>query len=514
MKLEEIKAILDENYTERPGENHADHAQRIWDNAPRMPYKELPLSLQKDVRERFTTDIMRRFLHDCYQPFSAFVKKINPELGAKVEAEEHYISFEDMTNGIPADVLDKLLIRTRNRAVYTIGTDGKQTTMDGQEEYILAPTMYGDAATEAFETVLAEYQKKQKQKEEKKNSPAPPRAANVLVSTGFYQSIISDEKYQLALSMQRNPNAFIALMKPEFFEKFMFENGEMTYDGEVAGIIKKYSQGKYEDLKELDLPLLWNIYTAALNARTRVDAYTITVDTVRFFKEANIDIKAGNAQEMEKKLNAFKDCVGFLPGLGTISTLISILDLDLKKGEMTLAVPYMFRLFTLLEEKNNIQKQTKQGRLYEYRQPAHNRLVHSSIASERNKAAVEIVYAITNNLLRRGYIPDSQLPQNRKKQYSEETKNNITYTVSYRGILNDCYMLRMRVKSYDKISNKNNALRRAFSKAYELLGKKTDIFQHFCNLKINNKVIPTMQMLDYDIEFVHTGRNGDYKPRK
>lgn len=513
MKLDEIRDILDDNYADREGETHAEHNQRVWDNAPRMIYRELPLSLQKEVRERFTADILRRFLHDCYMPFSAFVKTVNPELGERMEAEEHYISFEEMTKDIPADTLDRLMIRTRNRAVYTIETDGIQTTMEGIPEYRLAPMLYGTAAVEAFEAVLAEFQQKQQEKKQEKQE-GPKKAAAGIVSAGFYQAVISDKDYQHALSTQKNRNAYIALMKPEFFKQFKFENGEMTYNDEVAAIIKENSQGKYEDLKELDLPLLWNFYTAAMNAHIRYDAYTITVSTQKFFKEAHIDTQSGNAQEVMKKLNTFRNCVGIMPGTKTIANLFSVIEIDMKKGEMTFAVPYMFRLFAILEEKNNVQKQTKQGLLYEYKHPTHNRLVHSSIASERNKTAVEIVYAITNGLLQRGYTPDSQLRQNKNAVYSESARMNVTYTTSYRGILNECPMLRMRIHAYQEQKNRNNALQRAFKKAYELLEKKTDAFQYFTDLQIRNKAIPTMNTLDNDIEFIHKGRNGSYKQRK
>ena len=203
-----------------------------------------------------------------------------------------------------------------------------------------------------------------------------------------------------------------------------------------------------------------------------------------------------------------------MPGTKTIANLFSVIEIDMKKGEMTFAVPYMFRLFAILEEKNHVQKQTKQGLLYEYKHPTHNTLVHSSIASERNKTAVEIVYAITNGLLQRGFTPDSQLRQNKNAVYSEESKAHVTYTISYRGILNDCPMLRMRLHSYQEQKNRNNALQRAFKKAYELLENKTDAFLFFKNLRIVNKAIPTMNTLDNDIEFIHTGRNGNYKKRK
>lgn len=520
MKLEEIRAVLEDNYRRREGETHLEHSQRMWDDAPRIPYKELPLSLQREVRKRFTADVLRRFLQDCYKPFSAFVKKVNPELGAKLEAEEQYISFDELTADIPADVLEQLLIRARNAAVYNIEIEWMQESLAGERpEMKIAPMIYGTNAVEAFEAVLDEYQQKQQQKKQEQKKQEKPTAkktaAGSLVSTGFYQSVISDKDYQHALSTQKNQNAYIALMKPEFFEQFKFKDGELIYKNEeLAGIIKQNSQGKYEDIKELDLPLLWNFYTAAMNAQTRSDAHTVTVSTSKFFKEAHIDTSAGNAQEVMKKLDTFKNCVGIMPGTKTIASLFSVIEIDGKKGEMTFAVPYMFRLFAILEEKNHITKETKKGLSYEYKHPTHNRLVHSSIASERNKTAVEIVYAITNGMLQRGYTPDSQLRQNKNAVYSDDARTDVTYTISYRGILNDCPILRMRLHSYQEQKNRNNALQRAFTKAFDLLEKKTDAFQYFSDLRIVGKIIPTMNTLDNDIEFIHKGRNGSYKQRK
>lgn len=510
MKLEEIRAILEENHRQREGEHYLDHYQRMWDDAPRIPYKELPLSLQREVRHRFTVDVLRRFLQDCYKPFSAFVKKTNPELGERLEAEEQYISFDELTADIPADVLEQLLIRARNAAVYNIEIEWMQESLTGKPEMKIAPMLYGTNAVEAFESALDEYQQKQQQKKDRKEETAPARAAAGIVSAGFYQSVISDKEYQFALSTQKNRNAYIARMNPEFLKELKFENGELTYNEEFAGIIKQNSQGKYEDIKELDLPLLWNFYTAAMNSQTRSDAHTVTVSTAKFFREANIDTTAGNAQEIMKKLDTFKNCVGIMPGTKTIASLFSVIEIDGKKGEMTFAVPYMFRLFAILEEKNNIQKQTKQGLLYEYEKPHHNRLVHSSIASERNKTAVELVYIITNGLLQRGSVPDSKTRRKKDAQFANDEK--ITYRTTFRSIINNAPMLRGRIASYEMPTDRNKALRRAFTKAYELLEKKTDMFKFFQNLHMNSGTVPTMQTLDSELIITHTGRNGDYKP--
>ena len=506
MKLSEIRERLEALAEQKPGETIEEYSQRAWDGLPRIPYKELPRSLQQNVRERFTADILRDFLREGYNmtDFAANVLKMDAAHVADLP-----LPFEDeITAGIPAEDLDAILIRTRNTAVYTVEYEAP-----GQ----LAPMLYGNHAIEAFETAIDEYRERLEEKHQqaqakaKGQKPQRTQRAGNLVSAGFYQYVISDKKYQGALTTQANKNAYIALMNPDFFKRLDFENGTVMFDKETAGIVKQYSKGKYTDVQDLDFPLLQQLYTAAVKSNIRHDAFTITVSLPQFFREMGIEVSKGNAPDIMGKLHSFENCVGIMPGTQTVSKLFSIIQLDMKNQTMTFAVPYIMRLFEVLGEKNHIEKKTRKGALIDYQQPYHNTLVHSSIAKERNKTAVELVYLITTGLLQRGYIPDIQTY--RKKGAKTQYPERVTYSISFRSLINDAPLLRGRIQSYKDVSNKNNALRRAFEKAYQLIDKKTDAAEWFVDLH-GNRIIPTMATLDDELTFTHNGRNGDYKPKK
>lgn len=512
MKLQEIRERLEDLGQMRIGETIDDYSQRIWDSKPRLPYKKLPASLQKIVRERFTPDILLDFLRTCYAPQEAerVIKEMAKQgvLTMETKDEQHYLSFETVTADIPAEAMENILIRTRTTAIYTVEMEAP-----GQP----APMLYGNHAAEAFENAIEAYRErqeaKQKQAKAKEQGQKPQRTQRAinLVSAGFYQYVISDKKYEHGLSTKRNDNAYIALMEPEFFERLDFSDGTLTFDKETAGIVKQYKKGKYTDIQDLDFPLLKQIYTAAVKSNIRHDAFTITVSLPKFFHEMGIEMSKGNAPDIMTKLHSFENCVGIMPGMQTISKLFSIIDLDIKNQTMTFAVPYIMRLLETLDEKNHIEKKTKQGELIDYRKPYHNTLVHSSIAKERNKTAVELVYLITNGLLQRGIIPDSQTYA--KKDAITEYPKRITYSVQFKTLINDTMLLRGRIQSYQGIADQNKALRRAFEKAYQLLETKTDAREWFINLKYN-AIIPTMTSLDDKLEFTYEGKNGDYKPKK
>jgi hypothetical protein len=506
MKLNEIRERLDALAEMQPGERIEDYSQRVFDGLPRMPYKELPRSLQQNVRERFTADILRDFLREGYNmtDFAANVLKMDAAHVADLPLPFE----EEITAGIPAEDLDRILIRTRNTAVYTVEYEAP-----GQ----LAPMLYGNHAIEAFETAIDEYRerlqekKQQEQAREKGQKPQLEQRAGKLVSAGFYQYVISDKKYRRALTTQVNKNAYIALMNPDFFKRLDFENGTVMFDQETAGIVKKYSKGKYTDVQDLDFPLLTQIYTAAVKSNVRHDAFTITVSLPQFFREMGIETSKGNAPDVMAKLHSFENCVGIMPGTQTVSKLFSIIQLDMKNQTMTFAVPYIMKLSEVLAEKNHVEKKTRQGALIDYQQPYHNTLVHSSIAKERNKTAVELVYLITTGLLQRAYVKD--IKTYRKKGANTQYPERVTYSISFRSLINDAPLLRGRIQSYNDVKDKNRALRRAFEKAYELIDKKTDAAEWFIDLQ-GNRIIPTMTTLDDELIFTHNGRNGDYKKKK
>lgn len=506
MTLKEIRDIVEENTTQKPNEKVAEFAQRWWDNSPRIAYPDLPASLQKKVRERHTLPNILDFLRECYvdTDFEETVKSMSAEDQAKLpQPADSYISFETITAGISDADLQKILLRARNTAIYTIENENGD----------LSPMLYGNHAVAAFETAIAEHENAPKTEDGKKRRRSEARAAanGQLVSAGFYQYLASDKSFQHSLTPQKNKNAYIALMTPEFFDKLDFSDGVLSFDNESDAYIKKYRRGKYEDIQDLDLPLLQQIYTAASKAYAKNGGYTITVYFSKFLSEMGIDPRNQNAAEIMRKLHSFENCVGVMPGTGIIAKLFSIIEINSADNTMTFAVPYIFRLIDELERKNKIEGKTKKGELYEYEAPYNNRLVHSSIANERNKTAVELVYLITTGLLQRGKTPDAKTWARDRAKFTDQLL--VSYGVSFRTLINDAPLLRGRIKSYKSQNDKNKALRRAFEKAYQLIKAKTDAGEYFIDLHIP-EIIPTMNTLDDLLTITHHGINGDYKPRR
>ena len=536
MKLQEIKDCLEALAQMEIGEDTDNYFIRVWDSLPRIPYKQLPLSLQKSVRERFTPDALLKFLKNCY-PTQEDVIKFNsmpPEEQGYywMYSPDSYVSFESVTEGIPEDAFDEILIRTRNTAIYTIEGEDPGNPYPVVVTGNIVPSLHGVHAIMAFDAAIEAYREKQEKKQQKrekleqyekekeqakkdgKELPKKPQqtqwGAN-LVSTGFYQYVISDKKYQHGLSTQQNKNAYIALMQPEFFKRFDFADGTLTFDKETAGIVKQYKKGKYSDIQNLDLPLLTQIYTAAVKSNIRHDAFTITVSLPKFFQEMGIEMSKGNAPDIMAKLHSFENCVGIMPETGIVAKLFTILQLDTQNQTMTFAVPYIMRLLETLEEKNHIERKTRQGELIDYTKPYNHAIVHGVIAKERNKTAIQLVYLIINGLVQRGCVPDCQTwdRKNAKTQFPER----VTYSIRFSTLINNAPLLRGRIQSYQEIADKNKALRRAFEKAYQLLETKTDVKKYYINLKYND-IIPTMATLDKELTFTHEGKNGDYKPKK
>ena len=497
MKISEIKAQL-KVAAAAPIEKNG--TSEWWNLLPRIPFPELPDRYKQLVRERFTADNIRAFLIECYSSpdfEKAVASMTTAEREILPQPADSYVSFETMAADIPDNMLDKIIIKARNSAIYTI-------------EALDEPMLYGDHACAAFENALDEYREASDKSTEKQTRRTVQKAAELskFVSAGYYQLNISDPQYKHSLTTQKNKTAYIAIVDPAAFDGLTIADGFLRLDNDIMGRIKRYTKGKYEDISEIDLPLLVQCYTAAFKSIHSYGEHTVTVYQPQFFKEMGIDTHGEKSADMMRKIAAFSDLWGFLGHDGTMAKVFDLIQIDPQKQTMTFAAPYMLRIWEKLDEKNHIERNTKQGALISYDRPYHNNLVHSTIASERNKPAVELVYLITSGILQRGFIPDAKTYN--RKQTRNISQGTITYSVTFRTLLNNAPLLRSRIATYKNTADKNRALRRAFEKAYSLLKTKTDAQQYFYNLKWQD-AIPTMTTLDGVLTFTHEGKNGQYK---
>lgn len=62
MNLKEIRAQVQDATTHREGESLQDFADRSWTDLPRVPYDQLPASLQKHVRDHISVEVLSKWL--------------------------------------------------------------------------------------------------------------------------------------------------------------------------------------------------------------------------------------------------------------------------------------------------------------------------------------------------------------------------------------------------------------------------------------------------------------------
>jgi len=135
-------------------------------------------------------------------------------------------------------------------------------------------------------------------------------------------------------------------------------------------------------------------------------------------------------------------------------------------------------------------------------------LLHSTAANERNHAAVEMATRILVGLQQRGLTPDAELPQNKKKSFTDKTI--ISYSITCKGLIQDCPKIRERLKTQPTASQKTQTLKRTFTAMYKILKNKTDLFLYYTNASIT-ETIPTSRTLDTEIIITHHGGNPTYR---
>ena len=354
---------------------------------------------------------------------------------------------------------------------------------------------------------------------ERPTAGGPSEGDGLITSVGGRQLSITDIDYQYALTPLRNSNAYISPLRDEIMQKLTFEEGKLSILGSEPADLKKETKNGLQEIKNLDLPLLREIFTAVYKTAVYGDAHTITVNVPSFFKEMGIDVRQVPEYEEYKKaddrkpqklndvfgkIRLFENCIGISKGV--YYELMRIIVIDPGRELMTIAVPYMNHVLREIRDKNIIRDREGKER---YINPGYSRLMHTTIASERNKPAVEIVNRIITGLMQRGSIPDAKLRQNKSKK--NIPPDRVTYKITYSGLIDNIPLLKESLAA-SNTANKNVLLARHFKKAFELLHTETDVYQYYVGLKIPEIVPNTSALSDY-MTITHEGINGEYKQR-
>lgn len=465
--LEKSKATLEPR---RDGELVGAYARRLWAALPRIPYADLPPYLQRKADEvaagLLSANKVKLFLPTFYP-------------------NDNYSSIEQDEAAIA-----ERLQQAFHAARWTIEPVAPDEA--GEDQPPVTVSMYPEALTEAWEAVT-----------KKKGRTRHARPADVLPVGNGRQLSITNKKYQFALTAKSNPSAYIAIFDDAFFDTLEFnEDGTLILRPGLEGKIKKAAQDGLQDVQNFNGALLRQIFTAAFKAQREMTADTIKVYFPDFCKEMGIDIQSGKPNDLFAKLRLFENYMGVFNRSKYYKVLI-ILGYDADENTLTLATPYMNRL--LMEIASNPARKVD-TRAVHYEIPGYCWLIHSSIVSERNEPAKDIVDRLLTGLVQRGGTPDNKLRQNANRA---DASDRVTYTRTFASIIDDVPLLKKRIGT-GKPADRNKALKRAFECAYKLLRTRTDAYQYFIDLQVPT-TIPTMTTLNMNMIITHAGISATYK---
>lgn len=376
------------------------------------------------------------------------------------------------------------------------------------------------------------------------------KAQNSILKPLFHNTAhITDKEYRFALSPLPNPHAYIQQLDAEFFQQLEFDeqNGTMRLKDDFLEEVTLQNAVTRSNIKELDMSLLRSLYTIIYRYASKIDTNTVTVDMPTLANHLGINVRnvadKSKANDLMKKIRAFDNVIGVLEN-GSFWRLLVFMGYNKNDNTITFGSPYMNRVLKILQEKNTVTKTKKNKK---YINPHYSFLVHGNIANERNKAAVEIVHVIITLLLQRGEEKPKEEKLTKKEiqkaaydgarqatrdEFGDKTDDiNTTdkekdkphktkVNKSFIGIIEAIPLLKESLNNHtiDKKTGKlkektarekNTTLKNAFSKAYELLKKKTDAYKYFKNLNIP-LIVPTVSTLDNTLVITHEGLNKSF----
>ena len=283
----------------------------------------------------------------------------------------------------------------------------------------------------------------------------------------------------------------------------MKDETESDDNGNV--IIKGFSPALSDLLKhipqyipdEVDLCVIRLLYTILLNEfqhrkkEGKEMPVGITIYVPDIFKLFNrTSVSRDETVSLIKRILVYRNIIGILDE--NILPVLSYLGEDNDKKTITIAAPYLNRLIEKIEKESEEEKE-KKGRSQKKNNPhpSYSYLIKPTIFNERNKTAVEIVHIVVTVI--------------------EETGSKGEPHISAQTIIERNEYLRKQFEGASSTQNKNNVLRRAYSKAWELLETQTNLSVAYKNIELPDKKkdIPTVSKMDMVFSFKHEGKRKD-----
>jgi len=393
------------------------------------------------------------------------------------------------------------------------------------------------------------------------------KAAGAIMTTGGRLADISNKDYSGWLDEIPNNAAYISYVGPHYWDNIEVDEGGNIYEedeakvqrairNQDAKILKAFEAGTFGEERPPEHERInKEVLRALLNATIEENGAYRTIYLPTFAAELNknykVDVdeyekngelndkgrenKAAAEQREKDAAEARKNgekvytnenpsimqqfynldyWVGVIDGSFPKRTAI-ITGLNKEAKTIEVVLPYIDEIKRRVHEAQRLEAETHRRA---YLMPAYNFLVHTSIESERNKLAVDLVYTIIDKLMQRGSKPASQFKENQTDDGSAEDQTpkageRVTYKATYRHLIEKTPLFYMAYKNALTADQKYKLLTRTFKKAFQLLHKKTDIYKYFVDLKIP-EIPPTIRTIDNTFVITHKGKNNDYKIKK
>lgn len=336
-----------------------------------------------------------------------------------------------------------------------------------------------------------------------------------------YLPVITLKDYRSALTINKNSSTHLLLLpdsnKLEYEDKTLYLDGKIvnydeltklsTDDGiekinfpllsELFGVILyKFENGSKSECKDEEFtvyyPDLAGRFRKSKTKKKKADGNASNDNEQKDEKVTATDWKSESAAVLNDNMALFGRMAGVI-NAGTpdqfILPLLTDYGYDPISNTFHFKSPYMTKLISEIH-KTSIKKDKKGKPIIKngkpQMSPAYSFLVNREIARERNKKAVEIVLIIIALIERAGGFK----PHIRAKNIIERT----------------CLLNHSLIGQ--NTSNKNLFLKRAFSKAWELLDTKTALKNVYTDIQFpKTENIPTSSKLDKVFEFPHKGKN-------
>lgn len=311
-------------------------------------------------------------------------------------------------------------------------------------------------------------------------------------------------KYQYSMSLCQDGGAYLQPLSST--DGLKFKNGKMYFDGarmrEVSEVELQNMKTK-EGIDDIDLPILRTFYSIILTQfeasgyKVLQDVLTMSVPTLAEFIGLQSNLNKKDIGRVIEKTQSYHNIVGVVHGTRNgkpVQSLYPVLNFEGyndKTNTISFSSPYMNYVIktvynlSLRKSKDGKVKLKKNGE--PLRLASHSYLIDSSIAKERNKAAVENVVILVTLI--------------------EQAGDNIPR-------IKASTLIERNVQLADRLETAKNPralLDRTFKKTWELLRTKTRLQEAYKDIELpepdDPRFMPTMKTLDKVVfTFPHKGK--------